>query len=297
MFAYLKTLDTVDFTKGLIKNTNSSFKAEFFNYSVFSGLNTIGGSMAFRIDIIMISIMVSLEAAGIYGILIFLASVIEIPLRAIARIASPIISKAWQDNNLFELDMIYRKSSINLLLVGILIFVAIWFALPFLDRISVGEDRFVPFQYVFLFLAIGKLLNMVSSVNGQIIIYSKDYKYHLVFLLILGVLNVVLNVYLIQRYDIFGAALASCIAYAFFNLIKFLFIYLRYNISPFSINTFILLALSTVIFWLVYNLPLHSNPLISAPLKVIIFSILYIPIIIKLKISVDLIQIFSRFFK
>ena len=284
---YLFRLGAIAFSSGVLKNTTKSFKSELAKFSLFNGFNTLGGSLAFRIDIIMISTMIGLEATGIYGIIVFLANVIEIPRKAISRIAAPIISKAWAENDIIELRTIYQKSSINLLLIGFLICFSIWFSLPFLDTISVGENRFVIYKYVFLFLSLGKLFDLMTSVNGEILIYSKDYKYNLLFLLILGCVNVILNLYLITVYGIVGAAAATCCSYFLFNLVKFLFITIKYKLTPFNNKTVLLLLIGVVVFTVVSYIPLAKDFLLNPIIRIILLALLYIPTVIYMKISPD----------
>lgn len=287
MFGYLMILGAIRIKDGLLRGTSRQLKSELSKYSLFSGMNTIGTSLAFRIDIIMISTMVGWKENGIYVIMVFFANVIEIPLKAIGRISAPIISKAWTEDDMNELSFIYKRSSINLIMIGILIFAEIWFMLPFLDTISVGEDRFVLYRYVFLFVALGKLFGMLNSVNGQIIIYSDVYRYNLLFLLILGVVNVILNAYLISKYQILGAALATCFSYCLFNSIKFCFLWFRYKMSPVSIQTLKLLFIAASVFTLTHFLPISDTSMFGPVARAILFGVVYVPLVFLSNISTE----------
>lgn len=284
---YLLKIGGVGFRKGLVSFDGSELKSEMAKFSLFSGLNNLGSSLAFRIDIIMVSTMIGWEAAGIYGIIVFLSNVIEVPRKAISRIAAPIINKAWTENDISEIKTIYQKSSINLLLIGILISFSIWFSLPFLDTISSGEDRFVIYRYVFLYLALGKLFELLTSVNSEIIGYSKAYKYNLVFLLILGSANVVLNLFLIKTYGIVGAAIATTCSYLLFNLFKLVFIGSNYKIYPFTRKTLLLIFVGAILFVFVTVCPLPESFVLTPIIRVIVFCSLYIPLVVLLKISPD----------
>ncbi len=287
MLAYLMSLKAINIKAGILHSVTTAQKTEFGKYVLFSGLNNMGSSLALRIDVIMVTTIIGFEAAGIYGIIMFLANVIEIPRKAINKIAAPIISEAWTKNDYAELKLIYKKSSINLLLVGIPIFLAIWFSLPFLDIISAGEDRFVIAKYVFLFLGLGKLFDMLMSVNSELIIYSEKYKYNLLFLILLGLFNVALNIYLIKAHGIVGAALATCIAYFIFNVVKFLFIWWSYKLQPFSRKSVLLILIGVALFCLVTYLPFPIHLWYGPLLQVILVGLLYIPLVIWLNISPD----------
>lgn len=287
MLVYLMSLSAINLRAGLLNVFTSKQKTDFAKYALFSGLNNMGSSLALRIDVIMVTTIVGFEAAGIYGILMFLANVIEIPRKAINKIAGPIISEAWTKHDYDELKLIYKKSSINLLLIGIPIFLAIWFSLPFLDVISAGEDRFVLAKFVFLFLGLGKLFDMLMSVNSELIIYSEKYKYNLVFLILLGLVNVALNLYLIKGYGIMGAALATCISYFLFNVVKFLFIWLSFKLTPFSKNSGLLILIGLAVCCIVTISPLPVNLWYVPLIQIVLVGLLYVPIVIWLNISPD----------
>jgi len=291
---YLCSIDAIKLRSGLLSLSRKKL-SEIARYSGFSGLNTIGGTLAFRVDIIMIGTMLTMEAVGIYSILMFLTNVIEIPRKSISKIASPIISKAWTDHNVDEIRSIYKKSSINSLVAGVGIFLIIWYSLPILDFLSIGEDRFYNGRYVFLFLAIGKMIDSLMSVNSEIIIHSKYYKVNLYFLLFLGISNICLNYILITMYQLLGAAIATSISYLLYNVMKFIYIWYRFKLTPFSKNTLILISISVSIFLLCQMITYYMDLLIVDLLVLIIICISYSSIVYISKISLDINQMIQQF--
>ena len=168
-------------------------------YSSFTGLSAMGSMLTARIDTIMVATMISLTANGVYNKVLFIAAVIDIPTRAIIQIASPIISEHFENNKLDEIKKLYKQSSLNLIIAGIGIFLLIWFTIDHVFGISVDPQSFTNGKMVFLLLAIGKLFDMLTSVNTQIIMHSKVYKVNLFFILFLGVMNLFLNYHFIGR--------------------------------------------------------------------------------------------------
>ncbi len=259
-----------------------------FSFMTFSGLNNLGGMLAFRLDSIMISTMIGTASNGLYFKILFIANVIDIPALAIHQISAPIISKAWNESDLEEIQMIYRKSSINLLISGFLIFLVCWFSLDHLFNISVNPDSFENGKLIFLFLAIGKIFNMATSVNNPIISYSNLYKYNLIFILVLGVSNVLLNYNLIGEFEVVGAAMATCFALMIFNIVKFLFILIKFKMHPFSKSTIYILLIFALVFGLFYVIPQSSNHLLMIAFYVTTIPLIYGTIIYKTKVSPDL---------
>src|SRR5690554_7938187 len=70
----------------------------------------------------MIGLLLNSTKVGYYSIFLFLSVVIEIPTKAVFQITAPLISKAFDESNLKEIHGIYKSSSINLYIVGIILF-------------------------------------------------------------------------------------------------------------------------------------------------------------------------------
>ncbi len=229
-----------------------SLLKQMFTYSLFAGLNSIGATMAFRIDIIMVPTLVDLRSAGIYSIASFIASVIEIPLKSISSIASPIISKSWEENDLENIRKIYQKSSLNLLGAGFFIFILIWFNIHNLLFMT-GNPELLTGILVVLFISISKLVNLSSSVDSFIIGHSKYFKFNLITILLLAVCNVALNYCFIKfvfnsskEEMMIGASVATLISITLFQLAKAIFIWYKFRMQPFSKNTMYLILLAVI---------------------------------------------------
>lgn len=263
---------------------NLSFNPGFFTkktlrpiatYSLFNALTIIGAILVYRIDIIMISGMLDYTQAGIYFMILTMASVIDIPSQALNNITGPIISKSWLQNDLTNIDKLYKKSSVNLLIAGGLLFLGIWYCFGDLASISSKPEVFKGGQLIFLFLAGTKLTEQLTSVNNPIINFSSYYKYNLAFILSLGILNVFLNFYLIGKYQALGAAMASFISMGLFNIMKITFIYLKLKMHPFSLALLSLLGIFMVVFVLIRIVPFPSHPVTAIILKAGLISLAY----------------------
>jgi O-antigen/teichoic acid export membrane protein len=257
------------------------------SFMLFGSLNSFGSNLSLRIDSIMIPIMIGLSSNGIYNILLFVANAIEIPTRALNQITGPIISTAWAENDTGEIKTVYRKSSINLLIVGGFIFLILWFSIDALFSLSPKGEEISSFKLVFLFLAIGKLFDMAGGVNNHIISYSSKYKYNLLFLLVLGITNVLLNYWLIDDYGIVGAAIATASSLVLFNLLKFVFIWRTWGLQPFDKKVLILILLLVLCFVSLTYISLELHPILQILFNISIISVIYIPLIYFLKLSED----------
>ena len=121
MLFYLQHLKALKF--GWPKRPYPSFRfREMASYSIFSSLNGIGNSLAYRIDNVVIPLLLDMTQNGVYNKVFFISNVIEMPTRAMNQIAAPIISKAWENEDRAEIKMVYKKASNNLFLVGSFLF-------------------------------------------------------------------------------------------------------------------------------------------------------------------------------
>ena len=211
----------------------------------------------------MIAGFLGYTLTGSYILPMTMAAVLDIPNQAINSISAPIISKAWSEGNLPMIKTIYKKASLNLLIIGSLIIMCGWFCFDQLASISSNPDAFLGTKMVFLVLGITKLIDLGTSVNSLVIAYSDNYKYNLIFVLILGVVNVILNIAFIPKYGIIGAAYATFVSMTLFNIMKLTFIYLRFRIHPFSNEMVKLALLVLIISLLTYLLPFSSLPILN----------------------------------
>ena len=287
MLVYLIQIDGFRF--GTIRRPSSNFKySDLFNFSLFGILNQIGNGMAMRIDSVMIPLLMGSTVFNSYYVkTFFIANLIELPTRSLNQIASPIISKAWKENNLDEIRTVYKKASNNLFLIGLYIFLGIWLCLDELVQISSDPSSFPYVKTLFLLLGAAKLIDMLTSVNSHIIGFSKLYRYNLAFILFLGILNLILNIKLIPVHGIVGAAIASAFSLFLYNLMKLLFIWKNFNLLPFSWNNLKSLSLASVIFLISLSIDLDFHPILNILIKGILLSIIYLPIAYLWNISQD----------
>ena len=286
LLVYLRSQGLLKFGKVERPHDGESY-GEMGKYALFGSLNLLGTNFSTRLDAVMIPLFLNMSQNGFYGKASFIANVMDYPTRSLTGIASPIISKAWEDNDLGEISMIYKKASANLFLLGSFVFLLIWYMIDDLVALSADPSTFPYARNIFLVLAIGKMADMLTSVNTHILIYSKAYRYNLLFLLILGIGNVIMNVYLIPEHGILGAAIATSISVLIYNLVKSLFIYFRFKLHPFSVGLVKIFVVLSFFIGLFLVLPDTGWPIANMIYKTLLLGIGYISIAYFWKISLD----------
>jgi O-antigen/teichoic acid export membrane protein len=270
------------------KSWHSVKLSELLTFGSLSVLTAVGAGIVNNIDVIMLSSMKTLTDTGIYKIAFFIGAVIDMPLRSVGQISSPIIARAWHARDLDTIKTIYSKSSLNLMLIGSFIFILIWVNVGNIYSIIPNGHLFSDGVYVILFIGIGKLFNMSLGSNGEIIGNSKYYYVNFISLLFLAVITIVTNLIFIPKWGITGAAFASALSIVIFNVIKFLFIFLKFRMQPFSFNTIKGIGIILLTLLIGRYLPLFNNPFLDLIVRGILICALFLPLTYFLHVSEDL---------
>ena len=270
---------------------------EMLQYMGFSGLNVLSANITTRIDTIMIPMLISTAANGTYAIFLFMSNTIAIPMNSLNQIASPVVSDSIKNSDYKNIDDIYKKTSLNSFIAGAFIFIIIWTILPDLLQIMPMNKEIKPYLYVFFYLGIAKLIDMLTSVNSYIIIYSKYYKYNFLFLVFLAVLNLILNYYLINIYGITGAGIATMISIILYNLIKLVFIVRKFNLFPFTNKTLVIILIAIITFIAGIYIPSTDFAILNLIYKPLIVIALYYILIKIFKLKAEIIDVGEKTLK
>ncbi|MFC5623144.1 lipopolysaccharide biosynthesis protein [Algoriphagus winogradskyi] len=213
------------------------FRTSFIGFSLITFLATAASTLIMKIDSIMVSSMISLEANAIYTIAFSMALVIELPRRAISQVVMPVIADHFATGNLGEINKLYKQISNRQLYICLLLFIGLWANLDALYFFIPNREIYEAGKHVVVLIGFGKLLDVVFSVNGEILVFSKHYRFNLIATIGMSVLIIGLNYLLIPIYGIDGAAMASVAVMFLFNLVKYLFLKIKLGFDPFSKET------------------------------------------------------------
>ncbi len=283
----------------LIKDGNYSLKPDFgfitkelrnemIGVGLFGIVASFSGVLALNIDVIMVERLIDLKAAGVYTITFFFASLILIPLRTMGKISSVVIAEAWKKNELKTIDDIYKKSSISLSVIGMLLFLGLWSNID--NIMQLIGDKYLPGKYVILFLGIANLTEIALGVNAHIILNSKHYRFLSYFLVGYAALLILTNLLFIPLYGIAGAALASLISKVIFGFAKYFFLFRVYRLQPFDWNYLKLVTISVLVYLTSLWLPTASNYLVDIVFRGSFILASFTVLVYLTQVSVDINQ-------
>ena len=250
-------------------------KKDYYKYSLYAFCASLGSFFAFRIDSIMIPEFISNEANGDFNIGVNLANALMIPATGVFALYSPIISEALKNNDFKLLKNKYAEVAKNLYFIGILMFGCLLLGISDLFSLLPTAQKLAPTIPILYILGANVILNMSTGFSTEIIAYSKFYKFNLIAILSLAVLNIGLNYLILTQTDfgIIGVAYASLISMFVFNLMKLIFIYKKFQILPINISYLKTILLSLVLLFLCWILPIQFLGDFSFVIRCALFSI------------------------
>ena len=266
---------------------------EVFRYGVYTLLSSIASSLSYKIDVLMIGAMIvsdlnanaGLRATAIYTVALNMASMIEMPFRAMGSIISPKISEYWKSNEQDKINEIYVKTTEVMSVLGAYVYFGIWMCID--NIINVLPESYSEVKYVFFWLGLGKFFNIISGVNGQILINSVYYKIFTVFTIISLFVTYGTNYVFITKWQVDGAALATAITYFLFNISICVFLFRKYRFQPFTKMNIIPIVLAGCLSLGFYNL-FSFNDVVTIGLKFTGFSLIFWFIIIRFRVSTEI---------
>lgn len=268
-------------------------KRIIFQYSSYNYINTIGAVLLNSLDVIMLAQYVGLKSAGIFSTIMFLISAILIPYRSIVRIASPMVADFWKHRDFEAMQNLYQKVSSVSLFIGLSFFLVFWMNIDFL--FSFLKPEFQIGIWIFLYLMIGRLLDMYFGLNGAIFTTSKKYKFDLIFTVILVGLVYGLKLYFIPWWGSVGAAISTAIALIIYNLGRMLFVYLAYKIHPFTKQQFAVIGFGLISLLLGYvSNQTIENSYINLLMNLLIITVTFFLPIYLLKLESESINYLSK---
>ena len=260
-----------------IKPISQTIRKELSSFALYNILGSWGYILANRIDIFMLGLLLpgagSLKSIGIYSINFFVSEVIDAPRKALFNITSPIVAQAFKEDDLTKVQDLYQRSALNQLAIGWLFFLGIWANLDDLFALMPNGDEVALGKYVVLFLGLGKIFDMATGINGIIIQHSPYYRFNLVAVAIMAVVNIGNNWWMIPAYDILGASIATLVSIFLFNLIKLGYIYQKMKMHPFNWQTMGILLAGLLIYGSSLLLPSVGESILAILLDMIFRSI------------------------
>jgi len=269
-------------------------RRELIRFSLLSFAGTAGMIVIGKVDSLMVAGLLGLAPVAIYTTSYYMATVIEIPKRAMTQVASPLISRGFEKNDMTEIRTIYTKTALNQFIIGTLLLIGVLANIDSIFYFMPKGEIYSAGKWVVLIVGAGKLVDMLFGPSSEIIVYSKYYAFNIVLIVVLAVVIVTANNFLIPAYGINGAAAAAALAMVVFNGIKFVFIWMKLGMQPFSGSFLKVFSIGAVAWTASMLLPTIQPVFLDLVVRSAMITVIFSGLVLGLKISPEANDIFRK---
>jgi len=230
----------------------------------------------------------ALQMLGVFDLSQYMCSIISVPQRSVISISVGYLSDAWKNKDLETIQRIYSRSSLNLLMVSMFIFSLIWLSY---DRAIVTLNLnpiYSAGKWVVFILGMKYIIDMGTGLNAQIIATSTYWRFEFFCGILLLSLAVPLNIILVKKIGIVGAAYSNLIAFSIYNLIRLYFLWAKFKLMPFSIRTFYVILHAVACYFICYFLFGKISGWVGLILTGVSFTTIFVLSAFYFKLSPDL---------
>lgn len=276
---------------GFTFNFSAFSKADykgFIHFSWYHLLLVASMNIMGYLDMIMLAPLdkEGVASLAVYRLAVFIISIMAIPYRAISNASFAVLNRTHIEESKTQLAVLFDRLGNNILLVAVGMFALI--ACNLNNVVAIFPEGYEAIKPIVLILMIGKLIDMATGMNNELISISKYYKFNFRISALLVILAFSLMRYLIPIYGIYGAAWAGTIALAVFNISKMLFLWVKLNLQPFNKNSLLIITGGLLACGAGYIFPFFMHPVVDAILRSVIIAVSYAIFLLLTGASPDL---------
>lgn len=228
---------------------------EILRFSLPIAIIGFYGLLMGKIDTMMIGKYLEIENVGFYSIAFSLAILVKIFFNSSSEPYVPLATKLVEKNKITELEnLLLSVNKINIIMTFIIMIIGLY-AGPVLIPKIFGID-YIPSIIPFKILAFGFFLQSFFGLFAPTFTSIGDTRPLLFMSVSSGLLNIILNFFLIRKFGMIGAGLATIISEIVFSSWGVIYLKHKYRISGIKKETSILAFLFSIIglFFLINNL-------------------------------------------
>ncbi len=263
-------------------------------YSFYQSMMTFSAVLLLQIDSLLLGPLDAdgFETIAVYGLAAFAVSVLRNPIKQIGLASLPSLTQSYNDIKLKALKSQYLRTAATMqlaaLFISLLMIVNIQNITDIMVYIKPGYEAI---KYLIPILLLGQATDIFTGLNMEIISLSKYYRFNFWLSIIMLCVIICLNYFLIKSIGIYGAAWATSSGLVFFAFVKAIFINKKFKIWAFQKSTIQVLLIGAVSFLLFWWIPEVYNSLVDLFIRSLGFSIVFLGLAYRFKISPELNEI------
>jgi O-antigen/teichoic acid export membrane protein len=188
--------------------------------------------IASRSDVLLIGYFLPASEAGVYAAALMTAGIIAIVLQSVESITAARLSESLAQRRIAETRIVYCLSLRWAVILGtplVLVFI-LWPA----EILEVFGSSFGSGAAAFVILTLAQFLNLATGSANQILLLSGRSRSVMFNEIVNGTLQIGLNIYLIPRYGIAGAAMGLLVAVMTVNALRLMQVWRYVGIHPYD---------------------------------------------------------------
>ena len=201
-------------------------------------------NVSFYFAQIIIALVVDMGQVGVYTFALYMGSLLQAIQRSVVAASISPLSTAWKNKDLGRISRIYSRSSINQLIFACCMFVLVW--INFNDGILTFhlQKDYLQARNIFLFIGLTRIIDMGTGVNSQILGTSTFWRFDFITGIVLICLTLPANYLLALYLKTIGPAIADLITFTIYNAVRYIFLYRKFGMQPFTAKTLYTLLLA-----------------------------------------------------
>lgn len=251
---------------------NSRSGKLMIQYGLFTSLSDATVILVQRVDMILIALLIGEAEAGTYAIAIYFSALIAKPSRSMKGILGPLIATRLKERNFEEVEMLYRKTALNNVLIGGILLVGLIVNIgPFFELLPKHAYAEVPA----MILGAALLLNVFSGPHRFVILNTRLFKVDFYANIVLLISAILIDIWLIPSLGLTGAAIGTLVVTIGYNLFGMLYVGHHMKMKTFAwknMVVFLLLAGITAFGLLIPDL---SHPFLTMTARSVVVVSLF----------------------
>ncbi len=180
-------------------------------------------------DIVILGMFTSAETVGIYGVASRLVLLVYFPMMAFATAIPSLISSIHTSGDMAELRKVVSESTRWILSTAMPIILILFLEGEYILKYFYGPE-FAAGYIVLLILTLGQLVKAGAGLVGVILQMTGEHKVYMKVNIIWGIVNIILNVLLVPRFGMIGAAISTAVCLAMIDIICIFIIYNKLSV-------------------------------------------------------------------
>ena len=228
------------------------------------------------------------SSVAVYSVAVFLISFLQMPSKALTPGSYTVMAKAFAEDDLPKARDLFERSSVNILIPTVLMAVIICANLN--NAVAIINNGYADIVPLFQILLVGRVFDIATGMNDQVLSITNYYKFNFYLSLVLIVVLYGLIRFLVPHYGVVGAAWSTTSAYVVFNSVKYVFVWKKLDIQPFSKDTVVILASGAAAYAVAMMPPYCRNALVDTAVRSIAGLAVYAALLLRFKPSKDLVE-------